>query len=396
MNRRNFLKSSVSALAALSGGLGGCGGGDDDDGSAVKLGGEGPQFPAMQFLAATDPRFNDYRPAADVTGTQVVFERTPVGGGVTSLFVVRALAQASASPFLLTSTAPTGAVTGPEQTRPDWCWATNQVALNVPAAAGGAGTQVLLAQGDGTVIGNVPESAGYLYPIWTKDGTQLVVYNNSSGAENQFPNPHTSLVYPAGGIVPGQRNLNGTDALGATVFGGFAAPNPNDPTLIAFAGQPTPAAFTAGAQSPAASCETCAPTKSGYDQCFNYPFVNSRNGSVYTSRPLEAGASLAAYDGTKQGRAPYWSPDGKWLVFESDRLGGYALFLANVAAGTAPVQITDPCYEAQHGKFLPCGTKLVLTAVQGATSGSCPAAGLCGPRGIAIIDIAPYVGTGSC
>jgi hypothetical protein len=395
ISRRDFLKTSLPAFAALSGVLAGCGGGGNTDSGPDELGAEGPLFPAMQFLPVTDPNYSDYRPAVDATGNQVIFERTSVGGGPTTLQVVRSLTATSPAAFVLAGVAPAGVVTGPEQTRPDWCWATGQVALNVPAGASGSETQVLLADSDGTPLGNVPESIGYLYPIWTKDGAQLIVYNNSSGSEGQYPNPHTSLVHPAGGIVAGNRNLNGTDANGVPVFGGFAAPHPGDAALIAFAGQPTSRDFATGATPPPDSCEKCVPTASGYDQCYNYVYLNSASAGVYTSRPLEAAANPTTFSAATQGRAPYWSPDGKWLVFESDRQGGYCLFLANVAAGTPPVQVTDPCYEAQHAKFLPSGTKLVCTAVQGAQPGSCRASGACGPRGIAIIDISTYVGAGS-
>jgi Tol biopolymer transport system component len=125
-----------------------------------------------------------------------------------------------------------------------------------------------------------------------------------------------------------------------------------------------------------------------YNQDNNYVFLNSVTNGVYTSAPLEPAASIALYGPAYQGRAPYWSPNGQFIVFESSRVGGYALFLANVAKvaqGAAPVQLTDATYWAQHAKFLPGGTKLVFTALQ------TPSAAGTGPRGIAIIDISAYL-----
>jgi hypothetical protein len=47
-----------------------------------------------------------------------------------------------------------------------------------------------------------------------------------------------------------------------------------------------------------------------------------------------AEASITIYDPSHQGRAPVWSPDGNYMAFESDRAGGYAVFLAKVKTGT--------------------------------------------------------------
>lgn len=121
-------------------------------------------------------------------------------------------------------------------------------------------------------------------------------------------------------------------------------------------------------------------------------FLNAYKGGVFSSAPLESQAGTATFDPSYQGRAPYWSPDGNYVVFESSRAGGYANFLANVAKGTPPVPHTDAGYWAQHAKFLPYGTTvvpsgkaIVFTALQ------TPNAAGTGPRGIAILDIASYL-----
>lgn len=255
-------------------------------------------------------------------------------------------------------------MTGPSQTRPDWCWETGQVALNV-AATNTDPVEILIAESDGTPLKNVPGSRGFFYPTWSTDGTQLIVMNSSSGAD---PQPCTSLISPDGTSV--QPNLDGKDAGGVAMYAGFASPTPSNATLIAYAGQPKLSGWGDA-------------TQSGYNQNYNYVFVNAQGNGVFTSTPLEAGASISAYDAPYQGRAPVWSPDGNYLVFESDRNGGYAIFLANVAAGSAPVQVTDAGYAAQHAKFFPDGSKLILTALQ--------VKGGIGPRGIAWVDISGYL-----
>ena len=90
------------------------------------------------------------------------------------------------------------------------------------------------------------------------------------------------------------------------------------------------------------------------------------------------------FDKSHQGRAPSWSPDGRYLAFESNRVDGrqYAIFLVNVSAGSKPVQVTDATYDAQHAKFSPDGKSLIVTAFQ--TPGH-------GPCGIAQLDISGYL-----
>lgn len=114
-------------------------------------------------------------------------------------------------------------------------------------------------------------------------------------------------------------------------------------------------------------------------------FLNAPVPGGYVSMPLEPGASVQAFNPAFQGRAPYWSPDGNFIVFESSRATGYALFLANVANGTPRVQLTDATYCAQHAKFFASGTRLVFTALQKPnTAGT-------GPRGIGVIDITAFL-----
>ena len=120
--------------------------------------------------------------------------------------------------------------------------------------------------------------------------------------------------------------------------------NPVYPNLIAFAGQPV----ARGRQ---------------YNQDFNYIWVMDL-ASGAAPVPLEMGAPIGSYDPRFQGRAPWWSPDGKWVVFESNRppqpiaeigAGLYAIFLYQYGGPNAAVQITEIAYNCNHAKWFPNG-----------------------------------------
>jgi hypothetical protein len=380
LDRRNFLKTSVPALAAVSLGLTGCG---DDTTPAAPVPppevGAGP-FPAITWITR-DPSYTDYRPAVDATAQQAVFERTPFphpAGTNTTLYLATSIGSPNppAKPFLEVPANP--AATYPySQTRPDWSWVNHQVVFS-GAPSESSTIEAHIATANGKTVTLVPKTLAHIYPTWTSDGTQLVIYNNSTSAAPV--KPVTSLIMPDGNVVVA--NLNGTDTANppADMFGGFAAPKPGTPTQIAFAGQPAlPNWGLPPGQTP--------PPAATYNQDNNYVFINSpKAGGGYQSSPLESAASMTTFDPAFQGRAPYWSPDGKYIVFESSRNGGYALFLARVGASTPPVQVTDSTYWAQHAKFFPGGAKLVFTALQQ------PNAAGTGPRGIGVIDISSYLG----
>jgi len=66
----------------------------------------------------------------------------------------------------------------------------------------------------------------------------------------------------------------------------------------------------------------------------------------------------------EQGRAPGWSPDGEWVVFESDRgspNGNYALFAVPRVGGQA-LQLTSFQMQVNHPSWSPDGTRIAFSA----------------------------------
>jgi len=379
LDRRSFLKTSVPGFAAISLGLTGCGD-DTTPAAAVPPPDVGAgSFPTIAWISK-DPTYTDYRPAVNATGQLAVFERTPFpnpAGANTMLYLATSIGSQNpqAAPFLAVPANP--AATYPySQTRPDWSWVNHEVVFS-GAPSEKDTIEAHIATANGKTVTLVPKTLAHIYPTWTSDGTQLVIYNNSTSAAPV--KPVTSLIMPDGNVVVA--NLNGADTASppADMFGGFAAPKPGTPTQIAFAGQPAlPNWGLPPGQTP--------PAAATYNQDNNYVFLNSpKSGGGYQSSPLESAASMTTFDPAYQGRAPYWSPDGNYIVFESSRKGGYALFLAHVGKGTPPVQLTDTTYWAQHAKFFPGGQKLVFTALQQPNSAGT------GPRGIGVIDISSYL-----
>lgn len=290
-------------------------------------------LPELHLL--TDGDYDDYRPAIGSTGDVVIFERTPRSGGRTVLYRITDFATPNPQPFLSDPPLPTW------QTRPDWCWHTGMIAFN-GASAGHGPLDVWLASeiGAASPLGN---ASGFTYPTWNSDGSRLVAMNASASAS---PQPCSSILDMGGKVGP--ININGTDTAGTLLYGGMPAAKPGEWPLIAFAGQPAIDGWGGTG-------------KNAYDQNFNYIFLNSpNNGDTFTSRPMEPDAPLTAYDPGYQGRAPAWSPDGRTIAFESNRIGSRdAIYLCDVESGTI-TQVTDPALGAQHAKFFPCGTKLIL------------------------------------
>ena len=100
---------------------------------------------------------------------------------------------------------------------------------------------------------------------------------------------------------------------------------------------------------------------STYNQDRNYIYVMDTSGPDGPV-PLEAGAPRSgSFNPDYQGRAPWWSPDGKWVAFESNRPsqyeanGLYAIYLYEHGGSGPAMQITSTIYNCNHAKWFPTG-----------------------------------------
>lgn len=296
---------------------------------------------------------SDYRCVVSTNASQVIFERTPFHdgkAGPTRLYVLDLMLDPPVPPpALLNDITPAF--------RPDWCWATGQITF--------------MNQDNVYIQGSVsaspralPNTPNMAYPTWSPAGDFIVTEHTAALAG--YPSPRTTRIDPASGVVTVQ--MVGS----SLVWGGMPTIDPMDTTRIAFAGQ-----WIGG--------------QTGYDQDRNYIWLIDPTWQIERAtarvRPLDPQANVSGpFRPEFQGRAPWFSPDGRWVVFESVRAAAkealYALFIQN-SSGQGPArQITDPKWNANHAKFYPDGRHLVATVLQspGATR-----------RGIAMLDISAFV-----
>jgi hypothetical protein len=318
---------------------------------------------------------SDYRCVINGAGTKVLFERSPIDKsgrakeGDSTLYVLDLVGSGNKpTPFLQGS---------PEtvyQNRPDWSWQTaGSVAFNWGRNKG-LGIEVGIAESGGSNPTRLKETAGMEYPTWFPDGTLAVTYYSK-----KKPHPNTSHIKQDGKTA----TILEFALAGPSYWAGMPSVNQASPNLIAFAGQ-------------------LVEKGEKYEQDQNYIWVMDTSKTPVSVRPLEgSGLASGPFQPDYQARAPWWSPDGNWLVFESYRAsqpangskGMYAIYLFDYSTtGATAVQVTDPMYNMNHAKWYPNGFNHVTgdqTLVVAAYQQDGKSAAL--PYGIASLDVSSII-----
>lgn len=287
-------------------------------------------FVEPTFLLPENPEVNDYRPVLNADATMVIFERNPIAMPNDVKLHIADLSTGDVHQFVNFAS-----------TRPDWCW----------SQAGGGLTSgpVAFSNGDGIYRVDpgasptpLPNTGGMIYPSWYP-GCQSVAVDVTGAQVTAKIDAMTGHVI--------------TSPLGnRRVWAGFPSVNQVNPNLVAFAGQ-----FNR--------------ESNYYNQDLNYIWVTDASTGRPRVAPLDRRAPIGpAFLQKFQGRAGWWSPDGQWFAFESNRacdnMNGqtYAIFIQNATGNTPAMQVTD-CrrWNVQHPKWFPPrndGEVFLIAAVQ--------------------------------
>jgi len=218
----------------------------------------------------------------------------------------------------------------------------------------GVGTstiRVLAADGSGLRQVPLPSSVDIpSYPSWFPDGRSLLI------TDRGFSDPGPHLVQIAVDSGAAIRTLTSM----TVIWTGMSAVS-HDGTMLAVA-----------AQLPLAGQQ--------YTDTDNQIWIQA------VGDPATADLGLHQLDAL-QGRAPDWSPNDRFVMFESSRGcvdGNYAIFIEAASGGEA-VQATDCRLNANHGVWAPDGARFLFSYAFGnPTAGRCAGGGC---RGIAIAPV---------
>jgi WD40-like Beta Propeller Repeat len=312
----------------------------------------GSSFVEPNFLLPANSSVNDYRPVLNAEGTTVIFERNATGTPNDVQLYIADLASGDAQPFVNFASA-----------RADWCWNRSGGGLvSGPVAFSNADGIYRVDPGGFPVL--LPNTGGMIYPSWYPDCQSVAV--DVTGAQVTAKIDATT-----GQVIASPLGNN-------WVWAGFPSVNQTHPNLVAFAGQ-----FNSASNY--------------YNQDLNYVWVADASTGRPRVAPLDRHAPRGpAFKPIFQARAGWWSPDGQWFAFESNRacnnISGqtYAIYIQD-AMGITPARQVSDCasWNVQHPKWFPPrqdGKVFLIAAVQ-ATSG--------GPFRIASFDVTEFVSGGN-
>ena len=85
---------------------------------------------------------------------------------------------------------------------------------------------------------------------------------------------------------------------------------------------------------------------------------NTTNSDIWLL-PMNGHTAKQLTNSPKQDRHPRWSPDGKWIAFESNRSGSMQIYVINAATGETK-QVTDIATEASMPMWSPTGKSIAF------------------------------------
>jgi WD40-like Beta Propeller Repeat len=223
---------------------------------------------------------------------------------------------------------------GMSSLRPDWCWNRSSGGLTTGPIAFSNDNGVYTLSGTNLML--LPNTAGMVYPAWYPNCRYLAV---DVGQNPQVSGEHvTALIDAVTGAVVAAPLANDT------AWAGFPSVNQVNPRLISFAGQ-----FKG--------------ESNYYNELLNYTWVTNRSTNPPIVAPMDREAPAGpGFLQEFQARAGWWSPDGNWFAFESNRICddidglSYAIFIQDADGAKPAMQITSCDWNSNHPKWFPPGS----------------------------------------
>jgi hypothetical protein len=318
-------------------------------------------FAAPVFYFFSTAEASDYRPVLNADASTVIFERTfRDEPNLTRLYSAHLRARTVQLFVDIAST------------RPDWCWqrSPGRKPTSGPVAFSN-GDGIYRIDGDGTNLMKLPKTKGMAYPSWYPDCRSIAA---DVGKNVQVAGEHlTARINAMSGRVVTAPLANGL------VWAGFPSVDQADPLVVSFAGQVKREA-------------------NYYNELLNYTWVTNRSTSPPMVAPMDRAAPVGPGFLQKfQARAGWWSPDGRWFAFESNRacddIDGltYAIFIQRADGAEPARQVTSCNWDAQHPKWFPPGSAGSRTLLIAAVAKPIDAIGDNEPFHIATLDVTAFV-----
>ena len=291
----------------------------------------------------------DSRPCFNADGSEVVFMRqNPTSAQdnnpPAALYTVSSVESTGNTPVQLYPYGSAEPDNTNQATRPDWSWCNHNIAFSgtVTPVGGSPQTGLFVLPPDGAApvyVEITGKTSSISYPTWYPDGEHIAVtdYSVNQILEVSSGNIHSSQ----DGIALTRTNQ---------IWAGMSSINQADSSQLCMAAQP-PDIDNVGESSD---------LQPGYNQQDNNIWVQTAT----TDNPFSI-----QVPGHGNGRAPWWSPDGNFIVFESDYLHAdgksLAIFVYRITDQSITAVTPLSGWSCSHAKWHPTNsTQLVCSAIK--------------------------------